>query len=64
MAHRHVAYIGDEDTWFHPNAEAVAAAAAEHDAPFQTHRVPGDHMSSLAPGLEAFLAVIEEDRRR
>lgn len=62
MAHRHVAYIGDEDTWFHPNAEAVAAAAAEHDAPFETVRVAGDHMSSLPAGLQAFLAVIERDR--
>ncbi len=64
MVHRHVAYIGDDDTWFHPNADAVASAAVAHGAPFPTHRVPGDHMSSLSPGLRAFLAVIEEDRTR
>lgn len=61
MAHPHIAYIGEEDTWFHPNADAVAEAAARHDAPLQTHRIPGDHMSSLGEGLARFLAVIEED---
>jgi dienelactone hydrolase len=61
MVHPHVAYIGDEDRWFHDNADAVAAAAAAEHAPFSTQRVAGDHMTSLGPGLDAFLLLIERD---
>jgi dienelactone hydrolase len=61
MVHPHVAYIGEDDGWFHANADAVAAAAAEVDAPFRTERVPGDHMTSLTPGLHAFVAVVAAD---
>jgi dienelactone hydrolase len=63
MVHPHVAYIGEEDTWFHPNAEAVAEAAQRVGAPFSTHRVPGDHMTSLGPGLDAFVEVVVADAR-
>ncbi|MCB9717087.1 MAG: prolyl oligopeptidase family serine peptidase [Myxococcales bacterium] len=61
LAHPHHAYIGDEDTWFHPNAAAVEADARRFGVPFTLERVPGDHMSCLAPALERFVARIEAD---
>ncbi|MCB9751520.1 MAG: prolyl oligopeptidase family serine peptidase [Myxococcales bacterium] len=55
MVHEHVAYIGDEDPWFIENAAAIQARAQAVGAPLTIERVPGDHMSSLAPALEGFL---------
>ncbi len=57
----HHAYIGADDRWFHPNAEAVASEARRWDKPFSVEMVPGDHMSSLEPGLERFLVRIKAD---
>ena len=62
LVHPHHAYIGEEDTWFHPNAEALEAEAERFDAPVTVVMVPGDHMSCLTPSLERFLAVIQTDR--
>ncbi|MEM6995476.1 MAG: alpha/beta fold hydrolase [Myxococcota bacterium] len=65
MVHPHHAYIGDEDRWFHDNAAAVSAAAARADVThFVVHSVSGDHMSSLAPGVAAFVALASEDAAR
>lgn len=55
MVHPHLAYVGDDDKWFITNAEALQARAWEQGQPFEMIRVPGDHMGSLAPSLEAFL---------
>lgn len=55
LVHPHRAYIGQGDTWFHPNAEALAAEAARVDAPVVVERVPGDHMGSLEPALARYL---------
>ena len=57
MVHRHVAYVGDDDPWFVDNAAAVEARAWEHGKPFELVMVPGTHMSSLEPALEAFLGL-------
>ena len=51
----HVAYVGHDDPWFHPNTERMRAAAAEHGAPFEAVYVEGDHMSSLRAGYLAYL---------
>lgn len=56
LARPHVAYVGRDDTWFHPNIERMREAAAQSGAPFQTEYVPGDHMGSLAHGYTRYLA--------
>ena len=62
MVHPHHAYIGAEDSWFADNAAAVQAAAADAGVTlFVVHGVPGDHATSLAPGLEAFVAAARQD---
>ncbi|MCA9706644.1 MAG: prolyl oligopeptidase family serine peptidase [Myxococcales bacterium] len=61
LARPHLAYMGEQDEWFHPNAEAIAAEAARWGAPLEVIMVPGDHMSSLGPALERFLARAKAD---
>ncbi|MCH9687797.1 MAG: alpha/beta fold hydrolase [Deltaproteobacteria bacterium] len=61
LAHPHIAYIGEDDTWFHPNVEAVAAEAERFGAPFTVQMVPGDHMSSLDAALADFLERVQAD---
>ena len=61
VVHPHLAYVGEEDTWFHPNAERVRDEAARWGAPVTVTMVPGDHMTCLPPGLERFLAAIRDD---
>lgn len=57
MAHRHVAYVGADDPWFIDNARALERRAWELGKPFEAIEVPGDHMGSLQPALEAFLGL-------
>lgn len=61
LAHPHLAYIGDQDTWFHPNAEAVRVEAQRWGVPLTVERVPGDHMTSLGPALERFCERMQAD---
>lgn len=61
LVHPHHAYIGDDDAWFHPNAQALSEQAERWDRPAWVHRVPGDHMSSLPPALAAFLELVRAD---
>ncbi len=61
LAHPHHAYIGDEDTWFHPNAQALETEAERWGAPVTVVMVPGDHMECLTPGLAGFLEVVQAD---
>jgi len=56
----HVAYVGDDDPWFHPNVERMKDAAALSGAPFEAVYVEGDHMSSLVAGYTRYLARIRE----
>lgn len=56
----HVAYVGDGDTWFHPNVERMRQAAAESGAPFDAEYVGGDHMSSLVEGYAQYLTRARE----
>lgn len=60
MVRPHVAYIGEGDRWFHPNANAVAKRAEAVDAPFEVVFVGGDHMSSLPPALMKYAERISE----
>jgi dienelactone hydrolase len=55
MRHRHIAYVGDGDPWFLDNAAALERRAWELGKPFEKIVVPGDHMGSLRPALDAFL---------
>lgn len=62
MVHPHLAYIGDDDSWFHDNAAAVSVAAEQAGVTlFSTHAVAGDHGTSLAPGLAAFIERAQRD---
>jgi dienelactone hydrolase len=61
VAHPHLAYVGEDDTWFHPNAERVRAEAERWNAPVTVTMVPGDHMTCLPPGLERFVAAVRAD---
>lgn len=56
----HVAYVGEDDPWFHPNLEQMKAAAARSGAPFEAVCVAGDHMGSLLEGYARYLARIRE----
>lgn len=56
----HIAYVGQDDTWFHPNVEQMRKAAARSGAPFEAAYVEGDHMSSLLAGYARYLARIRE----
>ncbi len=59
----HVAYVGHDDRWFHPNVEQMKDVAARTGAPFEAEYVEGDHMSSLVAGYERYRARIGEDTR-
>jgi dienelactone hydrolase len=61
VVHPHLAYVGEDDTWFHPNAERVRAEAARWGAPVTVTIVPGDHMTCLSPGLDRFVAAMQAD---
>ncbi len=63
MVREHVAYIGDDDSWFITNAEATMARPGARASMLTIERVPGDHMSSLKPALTDFLRRAEDDRR-
>jgi acetyl esterase/lipase len=56
MVHPHTAYLGRDDAPFLPNAAAVREAAARVGAPFVVETVDGDHASSRATGIAAWLA--------
>ncbi len=59
MVHRHLAYVGEDDPWFLDNAAQLAAEAWRLGKPFERVTVPGDHMGSLQPALEAFVHVTQ-----
>ncbi len=61
LVHPHTAYIGEQDRWFHPNADAVAREAERFGVPFEVVKVPGGHMDSLQPALADFLERVRED---
>jgi dienelactone hydrolase len=61
VVHPHLAYVGEDDPWFHPNAERVRAEAERWGAPVTVTRVPGDHMTCLPPALDRFLAAVKAD---
>lgn len=52
----HIAYVGHDDPWFHPNVERMKADATASGAPFEAVYVEGDHMTSLVAGSERYLA--------
>lgn len=54
----HIAYVGHDDPWFHPNVEQMKDAASASGAPFEAAFVEGDHMSSLVSGYTKYLARI------
>lgn len=56
----HIAYVGRDDQWFHPNVEQMKTAAADSGAPFEATFVEGDHMSSLVAGYAQYLARIRQ----
>lgn len=58
----HIAYVGHDDPWFHPNVERMREAAAASGAPFEAEYVPGDHMDSLREGYRRYLARLREVR--
>ena len=62
LVHPLHAYIGEQDTWFHPNAEALEAEAERWGSPVTVVMVPGDHMECLTPALARFLEVVQADR--
>ncbi|MCX4243522.1 alpha/beta hydrolase family protein [Paraliomyxa miuraensis] len=64
LVHPHIAYIGDDDPWFHPNADAIAAEAERWGAAVTVERVPGDHMSCLRPALDRYRAWVEAELGR
>ena len=59
MAHRHIAYVGEDDEWFVRNAGQLAARAWTLGKPFERVVVPGDHMGSLKPALDSFLRLTQ-----
>lgn len=61
VVHPHLAYVGEDDTWFHPNAERVRAEAERFGVPVTVTRVAGDHMTCLPPALDGFVAAIRAD---
>lgn len=61
LAHPHHAYIGEDDTWFHPNAESLEAEAERWGAPVTVVMVPGDHMECLTPALAGFLEIVRAE---
>lgn len=56
MRRPHRAYVGEEDDTILSNARGVERAAAAAGAPFSLTVVPGDHATSLQPGIRACLA--------
>lgn len=64
VAHPHLAYVGDEDTWFHPNAERVRTEAERWKTPVTVTMVPGDHMTCLPAALDQFALAIQADLAR
>ena len=56
MQRPHRAYVGLADTSILGNARALVDRAGPLRAPFTLTTVPGDHASSLGPGVAAFLA--------
>lgn len=64
VVHPHLAYIGQDDAWFHPNAERVRAEAARFGTPVTVTMVPGDHMTCLPPALDRLIAAIQADLAR
>lgn len=54
MAHDHVAFVGDTESYILDNARALAQAAEGASAEFELVVIPGDHMSTLEPALDAF----------
>lgn len=64
VVHPHLAFVGEDDPWFHPNAELVRTEAARWGAPVTVTMVPGDHMTCLPPALDRFVAAIRADLAR
>ena len=60
LARPHIAYVGRDDPWFHPNVERMREAAEDTGAPFHAEYVDGDHMSSLVAGYQRYLARVRE----
>ncbi len=61
MVHPHVAYVGNEDTWFVDNSAHVQTLAKRHHKPFTVEHVAGDHMTALAPSIADFAAKASSD---
>ncbi len=55
MQRPHLAIYGVEDRWFIDNVAEVQQRADACSAPFSSLEVPGDHMSSVGPGVAAWL---------
>lgn len=64
VVHPHLAYVGEDDEWFHPNAERVRAEAERWKTPVTVTMVPGDHMTCLPAALDQLLAEIRADLAR
>lgn len=64
VVHPHVAYVGEDDRPFLPNVAALERAARASGAPVRVVYVPGDHESSRAPALAAWLAELSQKRPR
>jgi acetyl esterase/lipase len=56
MVHPHTAYVGSDDAPILENAEAVIEAAQAAKAPLDLVIVDGDHVGSIKPALDAWLA--------
>ncbi|MGH1344714.1 MAG: alpha/beta hydrolase family protein [Nannocystales bacterium] len=56
----HIAYVGRDDPWFHPNVERMKSLAVRTGAPFEATYVDGDHMSSLVAGYSMYVARLQE----
>ncbi len=59
MVRPHVAYVGQDDPWFHPNVRSVAAKASRLGKSFSTRIVAGDHMSSLPAAYSEYAVQLQ-----
>lgn len=60
LARPHVAYVGRDDRWFHPNAQRLLEEAQQSGAPLTVEYVEGDHMQSLVPAYARYRTRLAE----
>ena len=60
LARPHLAYVGTDDRWFHPNATRLLEEARRSGAPLTVEYVEGDHMRSLVPAYARILERLAE----